>query len=741
MVMYNQRSSGKVKSIMEIPGYKILQKIGKGGMSVVYLAIQESLQRRVALKILSPTLAKEKEFCQQLLEEGKTIASLDYLNIVTVYDVGSHAGNYYLSMEYVNGGCLRQKMDSGQLDEVEAVDIARTLTKTLAYAHHRGVLHKDIKPRNILFRENGDLVLTDFGIARSIEDEDDHKNTGFTLGSPRYMSPEQIRGNGVDKRSDYYSLGVILYEMLANAVPYDASTALEIARKQLSSPIPELPEEKQHFQPMINRLLAKKPEGRFKNTSDILQELNWLAGSGHRRKSDRIQLTKTEAPADQIEKTQRLSNEKIREFLATEDLEIKNIPSDTLIDINGQDGESDEATDVITKNIFSLPVEDVDIGTIAESSVDPINLRVNPNDRNQAIFLPEEESSNKSLKWFFLPAVTVVLAGYFLLVKFTPYLNQQDQIQSAPDGVVETRKNEAMTPENNVHSSVQNPIETENHANTTINNNLSSKGVNDEQSNEVIAPVIDDGQQFVEAISVSSIPPANTTEISDTENTDINDIKPITTSDFGMVERKNIQPPMQNKTEPDQQSHLENKAQEAEQDTADDQPVFALQPQKQELASINYTQEELMDNGVSLSGGGKFIISAELEARVRRYFSQVERLPAGQVRIVLNQQDLYEEDSPVLDIAAKNYLEKLGFVLRNYSGFSINVIDRSKQNGTLFARNLSWGRARMVSKYLVSGGISQSRVHHRGNNQGGNLTDAGIELLLVPIVDTTKTVN
>ncbi len=714
-------------------------------MSAVYLAIQESLQRRVALKILSPTLAKEKEFCQQLIEEGQTIAKLNYPNIVTVYDVGSYKGNYYLSMEHISGGCLRKKMDSNRLKENEAINIFRDLTKTLAYAHYRGILHKDIKPRNILFRDNGELVLTDFGIARSIEDEDDHKNTGFTLGSPRYMSPEQIRGNGVDKRSDYYSLGVIFYEMLVNKVPYNASTALDVARKQLSSPIPDMPESMQRFQPMINRLLAKKPEDRFDNTSDILQELNWVAGARDRRDSDRFRITEAQLNSDQIEQTQQLSNDKIREYIDAADLEVRNLPSDTIIDVEGSDNGLDMTTKISAVNIPSMLNEEVEVGGTTLTSIESVSLKVNPDDINRSISVAETENKSSSLKWFFLPAVAVVLAIYFLLVRFTPYLNQEDATNTIPDMAAIT-ENTAVEPEETDLSNTAVALKTAN-----------EEAVDSPSDIEQKAPAIDTPDNAVAEEAISKPDDAVTATL-----------QPIEEATFGTVEHEPAQPEVAVKLEPEYgasnaeivtldeklavviQPNLDELTEPAKVATVADvpnnnvpdkqlvavlqNPILAVEDvDREEFDAVAYSQEELMDNGVSPVGDGQVIISSELEARVRRYFSQVQRRPDGQVQILLNQQDLYEEDSPILDVAAKNYLDKLGYVLRNYSGFSINVVDLTRQNGTLVARNLSWARSRMVSEYLIAQGISKGRVHHRGNYQGRNQTYAGIELTLMPI--------
>jgi serine/threonine-protein kinase PpkA len=206
---------------MHIPGYQIERELGQGGMAIVYLALQESLHRHVALKVIKPVLTTDEEFAQRFLREGRIIAQLSDPHIVTVYDIASYEGTYYLSMEYLPGDTLQQRIREG-LPLKDALAVARAIAGALHYAHHRGIIHRDIKPQNILFRENGSPVLTDFGIAKTLGSSTIMTRTGLSIGTPRYMSPEQIRGQDVDARADLYSFGVLFYEMLTGNVPYNA---------------------------------------------------------------------------------------------------------------------------------------------------------------------------------------------------------------------------------------------------------------------------------------------------------------------------------------------------------------------------------------------------------------------------------------------------------------------------------------------------------------------------------------
>ncbi len=258
---------------MQIPGYRIERELGQGGMAIVYLALQESLDRPVALKVIKPILTTDEEFAQRFLREGRIIAQLSDPHIVTVYDIASHEGTYYLSMEYLPGDTLQQRIRGG-LPLQEALTIARAIASALHYAHQRGIIHRDIKPQNILFRENGQPVLTDFGIAKTLGSSTIMTRTGLSLGTPRYMSPEQIRGQAVDARADLYSFGVLFYEMLTGNTPYAAEDSFALAMMHVTAPVPELPPELHYLQPVLNRLLDKDPNQRFQSGQQFIAALD-----------------------------------------------------------------------------------------------------------------------------------------------------------------------------------------------------------------------------------------------------------------------------------------------------------------------------------------------------------------------------------------------------------------------------------------------------------------------------------
>ncbi len=260
-----------------IPGYRIDRLIGKGGMAAVYLAIQESLDRPVALKVLRDP--DSPEFSERFVNEGRIVASLVHGNIVTVHDVGIAEGLHYISMEYVDGGDLRSRIADGQSPEA-ALDLAARMADCLGFAHRKGVIHRDLKPANILFRRDGTPLLTDFGIAKNQRLDSDLTRTGKIVGTPRYMSPEQALGRPVDGRSDLYSLGVVLYEMLTGEPPYSGDSEVDTILKHLNDPVPALPAACRRYQTLLARMLAKDPAARFADAGELLESLAALESGG-----------------------------------------------------------------------------------------------------------------------------------------------------------------------------------------------------------------------------------------------------------------------------------------------------------------------------------------------------------------------------------------------------------------------------------------------------------------------------
>ena len=248
---------------MKIPGYTIERQIGQGGMAMVYYAIQDSLGRPVALKVMNPLFANSAEFSQRFLNEGRMLAAVRHSHIVTIYDIGiSDTGLHYISMEYVDGGDLKQRIHHG-LPLETALDYVITLSSCLTTAHAVRIVHRDLKPVNILFRHDGTLLLTDFGVAKQLTTIEELTATGNMVGSPYYLSPEQALGRSVDGRSDIYSLGIVLYEMLVGVRPFEGSSAIDVAMKHIHSPRPRLPHGLEHFEPLLEKMTAKNPDDRF----------------------------------------------------------------------------------------------------------------------------------------------------------------------------------------------------------------------------------------------------------------------------------------------------------------------------------------------------------------------------------------------------------------------------------------------------------------------------------------------
>ena len=262
---------------LEIPGYKLIRTLGKGGMATVYLAEQTIFEREVALKVMSKSLADDPAFGQRFFREAKIVSQLVHPNIVTVHDVGVHEDSFYLSMEYIDGGDLRQRRKAKDFDLRQKIATVRDIAKALHYAGSKGYVHRDIKPENIMFHTaDGRAVLTDFGIARTADIDVAMTQTGMAIGTPHYMSPEQAKGKSVDVRSDLYSLGVVFYLLLTDKVPFDGESAVTIGIKHITEPVPLLPHGLDFFQPLINRLMAKKTMNRYQSAMDFIAELDAL---------------------------------------------------------------------------------------------------------------------------------------------------------------------------------------------------------------------------------------------------------------------------------------------------------------------------------------------------------------------------------------------------------------------------------------------------------------------------------
>ncbi|KFF36690.1 serine/threonine protein kinase [Pseudomonas aeruginosa VRFPA01] len=263
---------------IELPGFDIERELGEGAMATVYLATQRSLQRKVALKVMAAALAADPSFAERFLREGRTLARLSHPNTVTIHDIGNVGSCYYMAMEYLPNGTLKERIQQG-LDPELGLAYVRQVAAALGYAHSQGLVHRDVKPANILFRADGTAVLSDFGIAKSIEDNTQFTQVGFAVGTPSYMSPEQARGQEIDGRADLYALGVVLYEILTGKLPYNGKDSLSTALAHLTEPLPELPIEQGRYQDILRQLLAKDPAERFPTAGALIAALDRLAPS------------------------------------------------------------------------------------------------------------------------------------------------------------------------------------------------------------------------------------------------------------------------------------------------------------------------------------------------------------------------------------------------------------------------------------------------------------------------------
>jgi serine/threonine protein kinase len=257
--------------------YKITERIGEGGMAVVYKGYQQSLNRYVAIKVLRSELAQDEQFVERFRREALAVAELSHPNILHVYDAGMAHGSYYIVMAFVDGGSLRDLIAQGPLEIEYATSIAGQLAEALDHAHRNGLVHRDVKPNNILMTREGRPLLTDFGIAKALHESQGLTRTGHSIGTPEYMAPEQIQGQKVDGRTDIYALGIVLYEMLVGWAPFSATTPVAALYKQVNEPPPPLRQANisvpDWLESVVLKTLAKRPQERFQRAGELAEAL------------------------------------------------------------------------------------------------------------------------------------------------------------------------------------------------------------------------------------------------------------------------------------------------------------------------------------------------------------------------------------------------------------------------------------------------------------------------------------
>jgi DNA-binding NarL/FixJ family response regulator/tRNA A-37 threonylcarbamoyl transferase component Bud32 len=254
---------------VHIPGIKVLRLIGEGGMSRVYLASRESDDEPLVVKILRDEVLADKKTLQRFLEEYSMIERIQSRHVARIHGHGTSENHAYMVMEFFEGGDLNKRLDGRALRADDALRLFRELMFALGDIHEKGILHRDLKPQNLMFRADGSLALVDFGIAKHV-DAIDRTGHGEIVGTPRYMSPEQVQGKVLDLRTDIYSAGVLLFQMLTGQHLFEGETAVEVAMAHVNRQAPALPEHLAPYQHLMDKLVEKDRDARFRNADEVL---------------------------------------------------------------------------------------------------------------------------------------------------------------------------------------------------------------------------------------------------------------------------------------------------------------------------------------------------------------------------------------------------------------------------------------------------------------------------------------
>ena len=254
---------------LQIPGIRVLRLIGEGGMSRVYLASRERDDEPLVVKILRSDIASDRTALARFMEEFALVERIRTRHVAHIYGHGTADGHAYIVMEFFDGGDLNKRLDGRPMNSEDALRIFQQLMFALGDIHERGILHRDLKPQNLMFRADGSLAIVDFGIAKHI-DAIDRTGQGEIVGTPRYMSPEQVQGRALDLRTDIYSAGVLLYQMLTGEHLFAGQTAVEVALHHLNTAPPLLPEKLEGYQRLLDKLVEKDRDARFRNADEVI---------------------------------------------------------------------------------------------------------------------------------------------------------------------------------------------------------------------------------------------------------------------------------------------------------------------------------------------------------------------------------------------------------------------------------------------------------------------------------------
>jgi serine/threonine protein kinase len=258
---------------LTVQGYRVVSKIGRGGSSIVYLAERESDKQQVVLKILNATVGLDEILLQRFVQEFDIISSIDHPNVIKIYDRGFSDRHAYIAMEYFPNGSLAEVIPQG-LSGRQALSLLAQAASALREVHSRGIIHRDIKPGNLMARADGSIVLADFGIAKRLGEDKGRTRQGELYGTPYYVSPEQIEGGPATVQSDIYSLGIIFHEMLTGQRPFDAESVSGLIALHVNAPRPKLPDAFAEYQGLLDRMIVVAPRNRYKNADELLEAID-----------------------------------------------------------------------------------------------------------------------------------------------------------------------------------------------------------------------------------------------------------------------------------------------------------------------------------------------------------------------------------------------------------------------------------------------------------------------------------
>jgi eukaryotic-like serine/threonine-protein kinase len=265
-----------------IAGYELVRKLGEGGTAQVYLAMrhspnnspeEDSLLPPVVLKVMDKAICKDPHFLERFMQEFSVLQKIKSEYVTRIFDFGYDNGHAYLALEFFGAGDLKMRIKEGVFPPVQALKVLGQLARALGAIHDAGVVHRDLKPQNVMFRDAHHLAIVDFGAAKNLEAEERLTQIGHIVGTPMYMSPEQVMNKKISGQSDLYSLGVIFHQLLTGRPLYQANNAAQMMDMHISSPIPSLPENLNGFQPILDRLVAKLPQDRFENAHEVYRHI------------------------------------------------------------------------------------------------------------------------------------------------------------------------------------------------------------------------------------------------------------------------------------------------------------------------------------------------------------------------------------------------------------------------------------------------------------------------------------